>query len=88
MSLLLSTLHGSFHERSSHLFGRITRYAPDAPPSEWGDLAWVITTEKSGRRGEDGPISVQIKAEYVMEVFNRPGFVAKKMLWESPQGAN
>ena len=88
MSLLLSTLQGPFHERSSHLFGKITMYAPDAPPSEWGNLAWTITTEKSGRKGDGGPIRVQVKAEYVMKAFERPSFVTKEMRWDGPQEAN
>lgn len=31
--------------RTSHIFGEINLYAPDAPAAEWGALPFMVTTE-------------------------------------------
>lgn len=63
--------------RFSDVFGLIEMYPPRGEASNWASLPWVIRTEKGGPDGHG--IKLRVKAEYVMQAYNRPSFVTKEM---------
>lgn len=61
----------AFHSRYSHAFGWVRLYAPEGDVTEWNNLPWKVTYENS----PDGPVTLNVKYQYVMEIFNSPGLM-------------
>lgn len=61
-------------ERKSDLFGYIRVYPPATEPTTWASHSWLLTTEFDGTKNPPG-MSVKLKAECVMECYERPHFV-------------
>lgn len=61
-------------ERKSDIFGYIRVYPPATEPSTWGTQSWLLTTEYDEGKNPPG-MAVKLKAEAVMECYERPHFV-------------
>lgn len=67
--------------RYSPALGDIDLYAPDAPPSEWGRLPWLLRTQH-GWEGQDSSGLVHVvRPDAIMHVFHHPALIESQHEW-------
>ena len=64
-------------ERKSDIYGYIRVYPPATEPTTWASHSWLLTTEYDEGKNPPG-ISVKLKAEAVIECYERPHFIFDK----------
>lgn len=60
-------------ERWAAHWGKVRLYAPDAPPSQWKDLPWLVETDKGGV--SDGPVREKVIASLAYRAFGSPAII-------------
>jgi len=70
--------------RSTHIFGQVEVFPPNADPKEWPNLSFLFMS-KHGREGADSMgLCEYIKAKYVHKVYERPHFINNYMRFGEP----
>lgn len=60
--------------KKTDLFGKVDVFPPNAEPSQWSILSFLLVSDHSP---DDGPgLKLHIKAKYIWECFERPHFIA------------
>jgi len=60
--------------QKSHIYGEVKVYPPNAAPSEWGGLSWLLTTEHDSEKNRPGLREI-LRADMVWAAFERPHFI-------------
>jgi len=66
--------------KSSHIYGEVKVYPPDADPSEWAVMSWLLTTEHDQHKEQPG-LRKFLRADAVHACFERPHFIGKEDLF-------
>jgi len=66
--------------KKSHIYGEVKVYPPNADPSEWAMMSWLLTTEHDEHKEQPG-LRKFLRADAVSRCFDRPHFIGKEHLF-------
>lgn len=68
-------------DRYSPVLGEVHLYAPDAPPSQWGQLPWLLVTENGFEGRDSSGLRHVILPEHIQHCYHHPALIEAVHLW-------
>jgi hypothetical protein len=75
----------AFNTQRSNMFGEISLFAPLGPVEHWGELPWLMTSEKGVGGTDTVGFKHIIKASAIKECWKHYSIVGPEHLWVGPE---